>query len=93
VLLEPAAGQFQQLRRRLQISLGSDDVLVAEIGRQQGQLGVDIDTLVCPSREPMNGEGMAELIGARAGTSAGGLEAKLTQQPADRIRCRADRQR
>jgi hypothetical protein len=93
VLLEPAAGQFQKLRRRLQIDLGADDVLVAEIGRQQGQLGVDIDSLVCPSREPMNGKGMTELVRPRTDTSAGGLEAKLTQLPADRIRCRPDRQR
>ena len=48
VLLEPCAGQFQQLRRRLKIDLGPDDVLVPEIRRQQRQLGVDVDTVTPP---------------------------------------------
>ena len=92
MLCEPGAGKFQQLRRRLQVDLGANDVQMAEVGRQQRQLGVNIDALGGPSRETMNGKGVAKLIRARADTAFGGLEAQLTQQPADDLGCRSDRQ-
>ena len=62
-----------RLRRRLQVDLGADDVLMAEIRRQRRQLGVDIDALVGPGRETMNGEGVAELVRTRTDTAVAGL--------------------
>ena len=38
MLFEPAAGQFQQLRRRLQIDLGADDVLCPRYADNDGNL-------------------------------------------------------
>ena len=93
MLLEPSAGQFKKLRRRLQIDFGPDNVLMSEIGRQRWQLGVDIDTLVRPSRQSVHGKGVAELMGASTDASAGWLDAELAQQPANGTRCRCNGQR
>jgi hypothetical protein len=84
-LLEAFTGQFQQLRRRPQIHLCPNDVLVTEISRQQWQLGMDINAFLRPGHEPMDGKGAAELVGAYAASSAGRLKPELPQYSADRL--------
>src|ERR1700675_1633081 len=80
------------MRRRLQVDLGANDVQMAEVGGQQRQLGVNINALVGPGCETMNGKGVAKLVRTRTGTACGRLEAQLTQQSADRLGGRSDRE-
>jgi hypothetical protein len=84
VLLEPATRQFEQLRRCFQVGLRPDEVLVAEICRQQWQPGLDIHALIGPSREPMHGERVAELVRACADTAIRRFDVEFAQQPPDR---------
>src|SRR6266851_4155706 len=90
---ESTAGKFQQLWRRLEVDLGAEHVLVAEISRQPRQLGVNVHPLVRPGREAMYRESVSELVRARSSPSTRRLHAKVPKQPSDCIRGRCDGQR
>ncbi len=53
---------------------------------------MQIESLHRPGREAMHGEGMAQLVRARSGSAARWLHPQLTQQTAQRLRGRFDRQ-
>ena len=79
MLFKSTTGQIEQLWGRLEVDLGAEDILVAEIRRQPRQPSLDIHTRTRPSREPMNGEGMSELIRTCPDPPTRRLHAKLSQ--------------
>ena len=87
MLFEAAAGEIQQLRCRFEVDLSAEQVLVTKVCRQPWQLRVYVDTFDRPSREPMYGEGMPQLVWARPDPPARRLEPQFTQQAAQRSRC------
>ena len=56
---------------------------MAQVSRQPRQLGVDIDAVLRPGCEPMNGEGMSKLIWTSSDTPTRGLDAEFAQQSPD----------
>src|SRR5713101_7422208 len=93
MLLEPMTGQIEQLRRRFEIDFGTDDVLMAQVSRQQWQLSVDIDAFLRPGGELMDGEGISKLIRTGSDTPTRWLDAELAQQSSDGKRPYRHRQR
>ena len=88
MVLEPPAGEIQQLWRRLKVDLCTEHVLMTEIGGQPWQLRVYIRSGKCPCSETMHCEGMAHLIRSRADPAGGWFDRQLTKQPPNCLRCR-----
>jgi hypothetical protein len=61
--------KLQQFRRGVQIGLGSDDVYVSHVSRKPGQSSVEVNALPMPQREPLDGEGMPEVVRPRANST------------------------
>src|SRR3989475_12593804 len=55
----------EQLRRHREVYLGSGQVDMAKIGRQQGEARFHIDTLAVPGDDPVDGHGVPEVMEAR----------------------------
>ena len=85
MLFEARAREFQELRGRLQIDLGANDVLMPEIGRKPGELGVDVSTFLRPCCQAVNRERMPKLIWARSDAPLRGLNIEAAQELANSV--------
>src|SRR2546425_8399741 len=76
-----AARRFrQELWRGGQVELGRQKCAVAEIGRQQRQLGLDIDAVAIPAQQTMDGKGVAQIMYAWAGAPTGAFPTHHAEQ-------------
>lgn len=85
MLFEARACEFQELRRCLQIDLGANEVLVPEIGRKPGELGVNVSTFLRPSCQAVNRERMPKLIWARSDAPLRRLNIEAAQELANSV--------
>jgi hypothetical protein len=72
--------KLQQFRRGVQIDLGSDDVYVSHVSRKPGQSSVEVNALPMPQGEPLDGEGMPQVVRSRPNAAFLGLEPGLCKQ-------------
>jgi hypothetical protein len=90
MFFKPAACELEQLRRRQQIDLGAENVLVTEVSRELRQLGMDIDAFNRPSCKPVDREGVSKLVRTGADATCLGLHIELSQEPPDGAGCGAE---
>ena len=76
---EARAGQLQQLWSGLQVDLGAEHILVAQISREPRQTRVNILTSERPRGQPVHSKGVPKLVGASANSPAQWLDAKFSQ--------------
>ena len=55
-----------QLRCGAKINMRGTDIDVPHVGGQRGEPGVDILTVPIPGQQPMHGEGVSQIMDARA---------------------------
>jgi hypothetical protein len=65
ISLKAPAGCAEQLGRHRQVVLGADQVFVAQIRRETRQQGLQIRTGAIPTKDPMDGTCMAQVMQAR----------------------------
>ena len=70
---EAAVALSEQRLNDGEINLGMPVMRMPHVGRQQGELIEDIMALLVPLIEPMDGEGMPEIVDARDAVSMLGL--------------------
>jgi hypothetical protein len=70
VTFEPLAGFTEKFWCHGQIALGSSDVHVPEISRQLGQQALHISSLAIPANQPMNCEGVSQVMKSGLKTSS-----------------------
>src|ERR1700676_4060181 len=93
MILEPPAGEIQQLWRCLKVDLCTKHALMAERGGQPRQLRVYIRSGRRPCRETVHREGMAHLIRSGSDPAGGWFDRQLTKQTPNCLRCRLHRKR
>lgn len=76
---EALVGETEQLLGDREVDQGRVDVTVTEVGREVGQPALRVDALPVPLEHPMDDEGVAQVVDARATAASFRLEA-----------CRAD---
>src|ERR1019366_4617634 len=74
------AGAFQQLSRGLEVDFRAGDSAVTQIGREEWQFGREIGPLPIPRQEAMHGEGVAQVMNARAWLTLGTAKTNTAQQ-------------
>lgn len=57
-------GALEQLGGGVEVNFGAGDRTVAKIGREERKFGRQIRTLPVPGHEPMDGEGVAQVMNA-----------------------------
>ena len=69
VIVEPAVHFAQEFGGGLQVDLGRADVHMAHVSGQRRKPGIDIFTVLIPGQQPMDREGMPNVMDARPVTS------------------------
>src|SRR5262249_26607937 len=77
VALEAPIGLCQQLRRHAQVDLRGGQLHMPQVDRQLGQQLLHIDPLPIPGRQPVDGEGVAQVVQPRLVARAGPPDAGL----------------
>jgi hypothetical protein len=58
-------GDAQQFGSGVQVRLGTEEIVMAHVGREPREPGLEVDTLAIPKGKAVNGEGMAHVVGPR----------------------------
>ena len=67
MVMEPAVNFSKQLRCGTQVNLGGGNFHVAQVGGERGEPGVDVLPITIPGQQPMNCEGMPQIVDTRDG--------------------------
>src|SRR5690348_678074 len=82
--LHPPQRLAQQFRRRREIPVGVRDMRMPEIGRERGQVSLDIDTAAVPAEERGDRQAMAKIMQTGSARLAGAAQADLARKFAER---------
>jgi hypothetical protein len=85
-------GKSEKFGCGVQIGLGSQDVVVAHIGGEPRKTSLQIDALSIPSRESMDRECVANIIGPGSNATSIRLQPGFPEKSSEGFRCRLDRQ-
>jgi hypothetical protein len=83
VTFEPLAGFTEKFWCHGQIALGSGDVHVPEISRQLGQQALHISSFAIQTNQPMNSEGVSQVMKSGLKTSSMELYKVLCNRPSE----------
>ncbi len=92
-MAQPITGDCKQKWRGMQIGFGADNVGVSHVSRKPWQPRMKVDSFVVPLSQSMNGEGMAQIVGACTGSASRRLQSRFPEQTVDRVACGFVRQR
>jgi hypothetical protein len=78
-VVESVAGQGEQFRRSLEVGFRTQQIDMPKVSGKPRKVAVQVHTLVVPARESVDGEGVAQVAGARSDTLSSWLEASATK--------------